>query len=52
MMSIDLPDKVTEALDCAAKEDGIAISSLVERILETWLIENGYTPDPRVSDGN
>jgi hypothetical protein len=40
-----LPE-VKEALERAAKEDDRSVSSMVERILATWLRERGYLAPP------
>ncbi len=34
--------EIKEALERAAKADDRSVSSLVERILKTWLIEKGF----------
>lgn len=35
-----------EALERAAKDDDRSVSSLVERILKSWLTEKGYLSPP------
>lgn len=34
--------EIKEALEKAAKADDRSVSSMVERILKQWLIENGF----------
>lgn len=34
------------ALERAAKDDGRSVSSLIERVLRTWLIEHDYLARP------
>lgn len=44
--SVTLAPDVKEALTRAAKDDDRSVSSLVERILKTWLTERGYLLKP------
>lgn len=37
-----ISSEMKEALERAAKADDRSVSSLVERILKAWLIENGH----------
>jgi hypothetical protein len=39
-----IPAEVKAALERAAKADDRSVSSMVERILKSWLTENGYLP--------
>ncbi|MBP2310748.1 ribbon-helix-helix domain-containing protein [Azospirillum soli] len=44
--SVTLAPDVKEALTKAAKDDDRSVSSLVERVLRNWLIEQGYLQKP------
>lgn len=37
-------EETKEALEKAAKDDDRSVSSMVERILRTWLQDKGYLP--------
>jgi len=41
-LSFRVPAEIKDALERAAKADDRSVSSLVERILKGWLMENGY----------
>jgi hypothetical protein len=43
-LGVRVHPEVKLALEKAAKDDDRSISSLVERILTTWLRDNGYLP--------
>ena len=41
-LGVRVEPEIKEALEKAAKDDDRSISSLVERILKSWLIDRGY----------
>jgi hypothetical protein len=41
-LGVRLQPEVKAALERAAKDDDRSVSSLVERVLKMWLIEQGY----------
>jgi hypothetical protein len=41
-LGIRLPPEVKEALEAAARADVRSVSSMAEKILTSWLKENGY----------
>ena len=45
-LGVRLQPEVKEALERAAKDDDRSVSSMVERILATWLRERGYLTPP------
>ncbi|MBP7339090.1 ribbon-helix-helix protein, CopG family [Niveispirillum sp.] len=48
-LSFRVSADLKEALERAAKDDDRSVSSLVERILKSWLTEKGYLPPPEQS---
>ncbi len=45
-LGVRVEPEIKEALERAAKDDDRSVSSLVERVLKSWLTEKGYLPPP------
>jgi hypothetical protein len=43
-LGVRVEPEIKGALERAAKDDDRSVSSLVERVLRSWLVENGYLP--------